>query len=70
MATKLLDAKTYAEGGLAALRSADELTLGVFLTLCREYGRKPADFAHAHPQQWRPVMDATAARDFLVAGRA
>lgn len=70
MATKLLDAKTYADGGLAALRSADELTLGVFLTLCREYGRNPNDFASTRPQQWRPVMDAQTARDFLVAGRA
>lgn len=63
-----LDAKTYATGGTAAVRSATAMTVGVFLTLCREYGRSAADFARANPSEWKSVLDADKARSFLVGG--
>lgn len=50
------------------IHSAATVTMGAFLTLCREYGRVASDFANLHPAQWRPIMDATLVRSFLAGG--
>lgn len=60
--------KANPNSGHVALHDAEFFTMGLFISLCREMEREPADFAHLHPKDWRPFVPAESARMFLAGG--